>query len=45
MIGGNAPLELMADLTQRNVEIWRDMQRNFLKAAGVNAPPDFKKGK
>jgi polyhydroxyalkanoate synthesis repressor PhaR len=45
MIGGNAPLEMMADLTQRNVEIWHDMQRNFLKAVGVNAPPDSKKGR
>lgn len=43
MIGGNTPFELMADLTQRNLEIWRDMQRNFLKAAGVNAPPDSNK--
>ncbi|MBA2492991.1 MAG: polyhydroxyalkanoate synthesis repressor PhaR [Gammaproteobacteria bacterium] len=39
MISGNTPFELMADLTQRNLEIWRDMQRNFLKAAGVKAPP------
>lgn len=40
MIGGNTPFELMADMTQRNLEIWRDMQRNFLKAAGVKAPPE-----
>jgi polyhydroxyalkanoate synthesis repressor PhaR len=45
MIGGNTPLELMADLTQRNLEIWRDMQRNFLKVAGVNIPSDSKKNK
>ncbi len=45
MIGGNTPLEMMADLTQRNLEIWRDMQRNFLKAAGVNIPSDSKKTK
>lgn len=40
MIGGNTPFELMADLTQRNLEIWRDMQRNFLKSAGVKVPPN-----
>jgi len=40
MMGSNTPFELMADLTQRNVEIWRDMQRNFLKAAGVKVPPE-----
>lgn len=43
IIAGNTPFEVMADLTQRNLEIWRDMQRNFLKAAGVKAPPDRKK--
>lgn len=43
MIGGNTPFELMADLTQRNLEIWRDMQHNFLKAAGVKAPPERNK--
>jgi polyhydroxyalkanoate synthesis repressor PhaR len=43
MMGSNTPFELMADLTQRNLEIWRDMQRNFLKSAGVNVPPDGKK--
>ncbi|MGH8501106.1 MAG: polyhydroxyalkanoate synthesis repressor PhaR [Gammaproteobacteria bacterium] len=40
MMGSNTPFELMADLTQRNLEIWRDMQRNFLKAAGVKVPPE-----
>jgi polyhydroxyalkanoate synthesis repressor PhaR len=43
MMGGNTPFELMADLTQRNLEIWREMQRNFLKAAGVNVPTRRKK--
>lgn len=43
MIGGNTPFELMADMTQRNLEIWRDMQRNFLKSAGVAVPSDDKK--
>ena len=42
MISGNTPFELMADLTQRNLDIWRDMQRNFLKAAGVKLPPERK---
>ncbi len=40
MISGNTPFELMADLTQRNLEIWRDMQRNFLKVAGIKLPSD-----
>lgn len=40
MIGGNTPFELMADMTQRNMDIWREMQRNFLQAAGVKLPPD-----
>ncbi len=43
MIGGSTPFELMADLTQRNLEIWRDMQRNFLKAAGVKMPAERSK--
>ena len=38
MMGANTPFELMADLAQRNLEIWRDMQRNFLKATGVRIP-------
>jgi polyhydroxyalkanoate synthesis repressor PhaR len=45
MMSGNTPFELMADLTQRNLEIWRDMQRNFLNAAGVKTPPNCKKPK
>ncbi len=40
MISGNTPLEMMSDLAQRNLEIWHDMQRNFLKASGVKAPPE-----
>lgn len=40
MMGGNTPFELMTDLTQRNLEIWREMQRNFLKAAGIPVPSD-----
>ena len=29
------PMDAMTDLTKRNLEIWRDMQDNFLKVAGV----------
>lgn len=28
-----------ADLTQRNLELWRDMQESFLKAAGLGGTP------
>lgn len=30
------PMDLMSDLTRRNLEIWQDMQKNFLKAAGFS---------
>lgn len=32
------PLNAMTQLTQRNLEIWREMQESFLKAAGVSVP-------
>ena len=31
----NNPVDAMTDLSTRNLEIWRDMQDNFFKAAGV----------
>jgi polyhydroxyalkanoate synthesis repressor PhaR len=40
MTSSSTPFELMADLTQRNLEIWNEMQRNFLKAAGVKLPSE-----
>lgn len=33
-----SPLNAMTQLTQRNLEIWREMQESFLKAAGVSMP-------
>jgi polyhydroxyalkanoate synthesis repressor PhaR len=30
------PMDLMSDLTRRNLEIWQDMQKSFLKAAGFS---------
>lgn len=30
------PLDAMADLSKRNLEIWQEMQRNFLRASGLN---------
>ena len=32
------PLDTMADLTKRNLEIWQEMQDSFLKASGLDAP-------
>ena len=33
------PMDAMTDLTNRNLEIWHDMQDNFLKAAGIQPAP------
>ncbi len=30
------PLDAMADLTKRNLEIWQEMQDSFLKASGLD---------
>ena len=30
------PLDAMADLTKRNLEIWQEMQGSFLKASGLD---------
>jgi len=32
------PLTALTDLTQRNLSIWRDMQKGFFKAAGMKPP-------
>ncbi len=39
------PLNAMTQLTQRNLEIWREMQESFLKAAGVSMPKAGKPAK
>ena len=31
------PVDTMADLTKRNLEIWQEMQENFLRSSGLNA--------
>ncbi|MDX1487192.1 MAG: polyhydroxyalkanoate synthesis repressor PhaR [Acidiferrobacterales bacterium] len=31
------PLDAMTQLTQRNLEIWKEIQQSFLKAAGVSS--------
>ena len=36
LVGAKA-VKNMADLAQRNVELWTDMQQGFLKAAGLGA--------
>jgi len=36
---GENPFEAMARMTQRNVELWSDLQRDFLRAAGFASRP------
>jgi polyhydroxyalkanoate synthesis repressor PhaR len=36
VFGGN-PLNAMTQLTQRNLEIWKEIQENFLKSAGLSS--------
>lgn len=33
------PLNAMTQLTQRNLEIWKEIQQSFLKAAGLSQSP------
>jgi polyhydroxyalkanoate synthesis regulator protein len=33
---GDNPIEAMARVTQRNVELWADLQKDFLRAAGFS---------
>ncbi len=35
------PVDTMADLTKRNLEIWQEMQENFLKSSGLK--PNIRK--
>jgi polyhydroxyalkanoate synthesis regulator protein len=34
----NNPLTAMSELTQRNLQLWQDMQDQFFRAAGVGRP-------
>jgi polyhydroxyalkanoate synthesis repressor PhaR len=34
---GSNPMDVMSDLTRRNLELWQDMQKSFLRAAGMSA--------
>ncbi len=38
------PLTALTELTQRNLSIWRDMQKGFFKAAGMNPPGEEDSG-
>jgi polyhydroxyalkanoate synthesis repressor PhaR len=38
VFGGGNPLNAMTQLTQRNLEIWKEIQENFLKSAGLSSP-------
>lgn len=31
------PLDTMSDLTKRNLEIWQEMQKNFLESSGIKS--------
>ena len=44
LVGAKA-VEAMADLAQRNVELWMDMQKGFLKAAGLGSGKDSSRKK
>ena len=37
VFGGGNPLNAMTQLTQRNLEIWKEIQESFLKSAGVSS--------
>jgi polyhydroxyalkanoate synthesis repressor PhaR len=36
VFGGGNPLNAMTQLTQRNLEIWKEIQESFLKSAGLS---------
>jgi polyhydroxyalkanoate synthesis repressor PhaR len=42
---GDNPLEAVTRATQRNVELWADLQQDFLRAAGFPLGTDGSKGK
>ena len=33
----NTPFSVMSEMTERNLDMWKAMQENFLKAYGVEA--------
>jgi polyhydroxyalkanoate synthesis repressor PhaR len=37
VFGGGNPLNAMTQLTQRNLEIWKEIQESFLKSAGLSS--------
>ena len=39
----NPMTSLMADMTQKNLEIWQEVQNNFFKAAGISTTTDKEK--
>jgi polyhydroxyalkanoate synthesis repressor PhaR len=42
---GDSPFEAMTRVTQRNMELWADMQKEFLRAAGLDAAGKDGKGR
>ena len=36
----NSPMEAWSELTERNLEIWQDIQSQFFQAAGIKTPKD-----
>jgi polyhydroxyalkanoate synthesis repressor PhaR len=39
----SSPVGTMADLTKKNLDIWREMQESYLKTYGLNPAPQSKK--
>lgn len=39
----NSPMNPLSDLVQNNMEMWKTMQENFYKSAGMNIPGNDKK--
>ncbi|MFQ5995342.1 MAG: polyhydroxyalkanoate synthesis repressor PhaR [Acidiferrobacterales bacterium] len=42
VLTGN-PMNTMTELTKRNLEVWKDIQESFFKAAGVKPPSSERK--
>ena len=38
----NNPMNTWSEIAKQNMDIWQDVQKNFLKSAGVDAPSDKK---
>lgn len=38
VVQDNPMTSLMSEVTKKNLEVWEDVQKNFLRAAGISAP-------